>query len=76
MRPDDPRCATCVAYHLGDDDLGWCRRKPREESVEPTYWCMKHETPEEWQAKKGAWGGLADAYFCADLPKGEGGPND
>jgi len=49
MRPDNPKCETCVAYQPDEEDVGgWCKRKPQEFGVAPNYWCMKHETPEEW----------------------------
>jgi len=73
MRPDNPRCETCVAWippaHAPASPTypyhdGQCCIEPIMVPKLPGSWCMKHATPEEWQAKKGAWSGLADAYLC------------
>ena len=57
MRPDNPKCETCVAWeppaHASTSPAypyhdGNCRFEPNPVPRRSGDWCMMHETPEEW----------------------------
>ncbi len=54
MRPDNPKCETCVAWEPPKNMSvnGYCHLTIDTLPKVSTDWCMKHETPEEWQARK------------------------
>ena len=74
MRPDNPKCETCVAWN---PDGGYCHRKTIARQVSAKHWCMKHETPEEWQAKRSVPNSRLNlSTRIAELESHTGGPND
>ena len=53
MRPDNPKCETCVAwnppsYVSGTWIDGYCKMEPTPIRKLPYDWCMRHQTPDRW----------------------------
>ena len=78
MRPDNPKCETCVAFWRDDilKGIGACALEPKPLIRYSSDWCMKHETPEEWRAKRSVLNGLNLSVRKFDLESHTGGPYD